>query len=427
MTPCPAPARTAQPCLPAEVGVLPVGPGGGAGVQRGLFSLLLCRDSTEEWSNTSLALLTSMDSVGSLASLSHISSISTGSLYSFPDSWHGAMMELPALNCSAPSQSRKAVCVLLGQPEPDRGQERPLQPVSWAEQDQDPGDKEDRVQSPKHVKPSPTSSPHMPMTVVQLIPEFIRAIQANELSTEQRRELLQKLQAQEQGEEGGSRGACGGTPPGELPRPPTKTEEDVPLAVWPQSLGEHVSWLDDHVDEAVDGVLHWDRAMSPETLSSMYVEVSSSMDMERSSSMVSEISNSTGQSVRSRIVSKRSSPMAPQRTSPKGLQRSSPTGPERSSSELADIITSMGGPASSIPAASKSSTQAETGPQQLEPTGRAHGRAAWSPCRAGRCLREGWRRLKAWWRCHFQPLCDRCCKSQWWQRWFHKDKGIPYH
>ena len=197
----------------------------------------------------------------------------------------------------------------------------------------------------------------------------------------------------------------------ELPHPPTKTEEDVPLAVWPQSLGEDVPCIDDNVDEAVDGVLHWDRAMSPETLSSMEVE--------RSSSMVSGISTSTGQSVRSLTVLKRSSPVGPgrsspvqmdkrsptelksssptgpERTSPKGLQRTSPKGPDRRSSIAADIITSMAGPGSSISAAPGSSTQAETGPQQRVPTGKAHGRPAPGPCRAGRCLREGWRRLKA--------------------------------
>jgi len=100
----------------------------------------------------------------------------------------------------------------------------------------------------------------------------------------------------------------------ELPHPPTKTEEDVPLAVWPQSLGEDVPWMDEDVDEAVDGVLHWDRAMGLETLSSMEVEMSSSM--------VSGFSTSTGQSVRSPTESKRSSPMGPGTTSPKGLEGS---------------------------------------------------------------------------------------------------------
>ena len=56
-------------------------------------------------------------------------------------------------------------------------------------------------------------------------------------------------------------------------------------------------WIDDDVDEAVDGVLHWDRAMGPETLSSM--------ELKRSSSMVSGSSSSMGQSVRSPIESKR--------------------------------------------------------------------------------------------------------------------------
>ena len=72
------------------------------------------------------------------------------------------------------------------------------------------------MQSPSHVKPQPSSSPHMPMTVAKLIPEVICNIWANLLSTEQQRELLQALQAQDQGGEGGGRGACGGTSPGEL-------------------------------------------------------------------------------------------------------------------------------------------------------------------------------------------------------------------
>ena len=182
-------------------------------MQRGLFSLLLCRDSTEEWSNTPQDLLTSMDSVGAL---SQSSSTSTGSLYSFPEPWYDAMMELPALNHSAPSQSSSAVWGLVGETEPDGGQDRPLQPVSGAEQEQVPGDKEDRAQSPRHVNLSPRSSPDMPMSVAQFIPAVICDIWANLLSTEQRRELLRALQALEQGGEGGGRGACGGTSPGEL-------------------------------------------------------------------------------------------------------------------------------------------------------------------------------------------------------------------
>ena len=103
LTPCPVPACTAQPCPPAEVGVLPVGPFGGAGVQWGLFLLLLCRASTEAWSRERLSLR------ALLASLSQSSSISMGSLYSFPDPWYGAMVQLAGLKRSAPSRSPKAV------------------------------------------------------------------------------------------------------------------------------------------------------------------------------------------------------------------------------------------------------------------------------------------------------------------------------
>ena len=48
------------------------------------------------------------------------------------------------------------------------------------------------------------------------------------------------------------------------------------------------------------------------------------------------------------------------------------------------------------------STPAESSPRQRVPVGRARGRMAPGPCRAGQCLREGcawlWRCLKAW--CH---------------------------
>ena len=279
----------------------------------------------------------------------------------------------------------------------------------------------------------------MANTMGRLIPAFICAIRANQVSTEQQHELLRELRAQRQGGEGGDREAWGGIPPGEPSLPHTKTEEQVHLAVWPQSLAVDLPWKDEDVDEAVDGVLHWDRAVGLETFSSMEVE--------RSSSMALASSRSMGQSVRIAIVSKRSSPMEPGRRSPgmqldkrspivqkknrpverktspttlkrsspmgpgttslKGLERSSPTGPDRSSSMGPDMITSMGGPASTIPAALGRSTLAETRPQQQVPTGRARGQASPGPCRAAWCLREGcarlWRCLKAWWRHRCRP------------------------
>ena len=100
---------------------------------------------------------------------------------------------------------------------------------------------------------------------------------------------------------GGRQGSLRWDPSWRAPITPSKNEEDVPLAVWPQSLGEDALWIDAHVDEAVDGVLHWDRALGPQTLSSMEVE--------RSSSMVSGSSSPTGQRARSPRESKKSSAM----------------------------------------------------------------------------------------------------------------------
>ena len=72
-----------------------------------------------------------------------------------------------------------------GELEMDCGLDFPLQPGLGTEQEQVPGDKEDRALSPRHVQPPPTSSPDTPMTAAQLIPQHICAIQDNQVSMEQ--------------------------------------------------------------------------------------------------------------------------------------------------------------------------------------------------------------------------------------------------
>jgi len=202
-----------------------------------------------------------------------------GSLYSFLDpgperwrSWQHSTTQKPP---SPPGLLGGSA----GEPDPDRGQDPPLQPVSGTQQEQISRVKEDRAQSSAEVKPHPSSPSAMTMGTGQLVPELIRAKQ---VSTEQQCKLLQALLARHRGGAGDGVGACGGTPPGELPCPPTKTEEQVQLQqlrarVWPQSPGAQLPWIDEDVDEALDGVLHKDREVGPETLSSMEVERCGSM------------------------------------------------------------------------------------------------------------------------------------------------------
>ena len=218
--------------------MLTIGPTGGAGVQRGLFPLLLYRASTEAWSRERLCPQAPLASMDSLASLSQSSSISMGSLCSFPEPWPSAMAKLAVLNRSAPSRPPKSI----GGPVASRRRtvtrtHPPLEPVAGTAQEQVPGDKEHRAQRPIHLKPTSSIPTAMATATGELIPELIRVIRANQVSMEQRCNLLRELQAQHQGGEDGGTGACGGTSPGELPCPHMRKEEQVHLRVWPQSLG----------------------------------------------------------------------------------------------------------------------------------------------------------------------------------------------
>ena len=247
----PDPARAGQPCPPAEDGALPVGSAGGAGVQRGLFPLLLCRASTEASSRERLsprAPLASMDSLGSL------DSSSLDSLYSFPEPWPGAMAELAALTRSGTPRSPKAHKGLVGEPGPALGQDTTLEMPAGIEQERVSGDREDRAQSSVHVDLPPHSLLAMATAQGQVVLELIRALQAAQAVTEKYCELLQVALAQWErrwgAAEGPVVGALHGSPPSRPPRWRCKTS----WGCWGPAcgLGAELPWVDAHVAKAVD-------------------------------------------------------------------------------------------------------------------------------------------------------------------------------
>ena len=411
---------------------MPVGPAGGAGLQQGLFPLLLCRARADAWSRDRLSPCAPLASMDSLASQSRSSSISTGSLCSFPEPWPGAMAELAAPTRSR-SPSPKAVKGPVREPGPAPRQEPPVEVPAVTEQEQAPKDCKDKV-------PTSSSSPVTALVSEELILELIRAFRDTTAKSEQRCELLRALLTQPRWTADDSRGTSRGTPPEETSHPPASMEvQDQPelleARVWPQCAGEELPRADVDTNDSVDGDM--DKVMEEDRSSPMDLGTRTVREVKRICSMVLGKSSPTRLG-RSMVELDRSSPkglhvagsMGPGRRSSMGLRRRSHREPERvsplewrGSSSMRPGRSSSTGLDRSTPTARDRSPPAEPSPwRQWVPTGRAHGQASPRLCPVAQCLREGctrlWRSLKAWWRRHFEPHYTRIRKPSWWQSWY---------
>ncbi|KAM6093576.1 uncharacterized protein VSU04_005885 [Chlamydotis macqueenii] len=239
------------------------------------------------------APLASMESLGSL---SRRSSISMGSVYSFPEPWHGAMPELAALSSSGPPRSPKTVEAPWEERGPALGQDPPL---AEPEHERVPADAED-AELPL------SSHPPMSTTTRQLLRNFVNAVYYAEAVAKQHRQLLQGKLGQWREPGGGCREACGRTLPEEPSLPSTSLDAEVRTA----SGGDEGTTRD------------------------TATERSSPAAGKRSSPVEPERSRSAGPGCSSPTNSDRSSPTELERSSPRDQRSSSPAGRDRAAPGL---------------------------------------------------------------------------------------------